>query len=226
MPKTFAKVHKHISKKRGAVDALHEFSRDARRLRRANHRDDRVAKASVTTSRGRQSYSKLISCLCHCMMACCFEKQIIDPFAVDRIAYFQETIPDDAQPFSDEDIMQTITKYALRQSFQIFVCRTLANACASDSYINRSNPEIEQLKSERRKGRPPSKREEVLLQRMDAESKEYKTGFWMPDFSQPEVLRALAIWNGDWSGLSMMKFIRFTKESGKQASSFPPKGLS
>ncbi|KAI9925661.1 hypothetical protein ASPWEDRAFT_41786 [Aspergillus wentii DTO 134E9] len=178
MPKTFAKVHKHISKKRGAVDALHEFSRDARRLRRANHRDDRVAKASVTTSRGRQSY-------------------------IDRIAYFQETIPDDAQPFSDEEIMQTIT-----------------------NYINRSNPEIEQLKSERRKGRPPSKREEVLLQRMDAESKEYKTGFWMPDFSQPEVLRALAIWNGDWSGLSMMKFIRFTKESGKQASSFPPKGLS
>jgi translation machinery-associated protein 16 len=93
-------------------------------------------------------------------------------------------------------------------------------------FINRSVPEIEQLQSERRKGRPPSKREEALLQRTDAENKEFKTGFWMPDLSQEDVVKALSKWNENWSGLSSMKFIRLTKDGGKQASSFPPKGLS
>lgn len=93
-------------------------------------------------------------------------------------------------------------------------------------YINRSVPEIEQLQSERRKGRPPSKREENLLQRTDAENKEFKTGFWLPDLGQEDVLKALASWNGDWSGLSSMKFIRLTKDGGKQSSAFPPKGMS
>lgn len=56
MPKSFSKVHKKISKKRGAVEALHENSRDAKRLNRANTRDTRVARVQATMSRGRQSY--------------------------------------------------------------------------------------------------------------------------------------------------------------------------
>jgi translation machinery-associated protein 16 len=59
MPKSLSKVHKHIAKKRGVVEALHENSRDAKRLRRAGIRDDRVARVSVTMARGRQSYSML-----------------------------------------------------------------------------------------------------------------------------------------------------------------------
>lgn len=56
MPKTFSKVHKKISKKRGVVEALHENSRDAKRLNRANTRDTRVARVQANMSRGRQSY--------------------------------------------------------------------------------------------------------------------------------------------------------------------------
>ena len=59
MPKSFSKVHKKISKKRGVVEALHENSRDARRLNRANTRDTRVARVQANMSRGRQSY-----CMC------------------------------------------------------------------------------------------------------------------------------------------------------------------
>lgn len=94
------------------------------------------------------------------------------------------------------------------------------------SYINRSAPEIEQLQSERRKGRPPSKREEALIQRTDAEDKEFKTGFWIPDLAQEDVLNVLKAWKGEWGGLGAMKFVRMTKDGGKQPSSFPPKGLS
>ncbi|EAW21642.1 translation machinery-associated protein 16 [Aspergillus fischeri NRRL 181] len=178
MPKSFTKVHKHISKKRGVIDALHENSRDAKRLRRANARDDRVARVSALMARGRQSY-------------------------IDRVTYFQETVAEESKPFSEDDMKDLVVRY-----------------------INRSVPEIEQLQSERRKGRPPSKREEALLQRTEVENKEFKTGFWMPDLSQEDVIKGLASWNGDWSGLSMMKFIRITKDGGKQPSAFPPKGLS
>ncbi|KAL4810110.1 translation machinery-associated protein 16 [Aspergillus unguis] len=179
MPKSFSKVQKHISKKRGhAVEALHENSRDAKLLRRAGTRDDRVARVSATMARGRQSY-------------------------VDRINYLQESIPEGTVSFAESDLPDLVARY-----------------------INRSVPEIEQLQSERRKGRPPSKREEALLQRTDVENKEFMTGFWMPDLTNEDVVRALVKWNGNWSGLSAMKFIRLVKDGGKQASTFPPKGLS
>ncbi|KAJ5820103.1 translation machinery-associated protein 16 [Penicillium riverlandense] len=95
-----------------------------------------------------------------------------------------------------------------------------------DRYINRDADEIEQLQQERRKGRPPSKREETLKLRTDTEEGEFRTGFWMPDLGDGDVLAALKSWNGDWSGLSTLKFVRFTKDGGKQTSSFPPKGMS
>lgn len=68
MPKTFSKVHKKISKKRGAVEALHENSRDAKRLNRANTRDTRVARVQANMSRGRQSYCmSLLVCVILCV---------------------------------------------------------------------------------------------------------------------------------------------------------------
>jgi translation machinery-associated protein 16 len=42
--KSFSKVAKHIKeKKKGKINALHENSRDARRLQRASARDDKLA---------------------------------------------------------------------------------------------------------------------------------------------------------------------------------------
>jgi translation machinery-associated protein 16 len=48
MPKSFAKVHKHVSKKKGAKPtALNANSRDSRSLIRAGIRDDRVHKTEA-----------------------------------------------------------------------------------------------------------------------------------------------------------------------------------
>ncbi|RMJ25610.1 Translation machinery-associated protein [Aspergillus sp. HF37] len=151
MARTYQKVHKHVSKKKGAVEALHENSRDANRIRRAAARDDRVARVNATMSRGRDLY-------------------------IQRIGYFQENTPDSGA-FSDEDMMELVR-----------------------SYINRGAPEIEQLQSERRKGRPPGKREEALIQRTEAENKELRTGFWVPDITQDDVVERLKVWKGDWLG--------------------------
>lgn len=143
---------------------------------------------------------------------------------MDRIAYFQESIPEDSSAVSDEDLREMVTRYV---GLEARPCSGhLLTRCSSHRYINRDVPEIEQLQHERRKGRPPAKREEVLLQRTETENKELKTGFWLPDVTQEDVVAALRRWNGDWSSLSTMKFIRITADGGKQASAFPPKGLS
>lgn len=57
MPRTLQKVQKQISKKRGAVNSLHENSRDAQRLRRAGARDDRLTRHTAISLKARQPYS-------------------------------------------------------------------------------------------------------------------------------------------------------------------------
>ena len=106
MPKSFSKVHKKISKKRGQVEALHENSRDAKRLHRANHREERVARASATTSRGRQSYRMLLIHAHYYLW-----KHSTDLLAVDRVIMIQESIPEGSGPFSDDDIRELVTRY-------------------------------------------------------------------------------------------------------------------
>ena len=93
-------------------------------------------------------------------------------------------------------------------------------------WIHRGDEELKELQEERRKGRPPSKREENLKQRTVTEEKEYRSGFWMPDVTQQEVRQQLKLWNGQWSSLSALKFIRFLEGGTKQPSTFPPGGLS
>ena len=93
-------------------------------------------------------------------------------------------------------------------------------------YIDRDTEEIQQLQSERRKGRPPSKREEALKERVQTEDREFTTGLWMPDLGDQYALTAMKTWNGHWSGLSAIKFIRFTKAGEKLTSTFPPKSMS
>jgi translation machinery-associated protein 16 len=56
MPRNLYKVQKLISKKRGKLDALHENSRDSKRLQRASARNDKLARAAAATLKARQVY--------------------------------------------------------------------------------------------------------------------------------------------------------------------------
>lgn len=57
MTKNLYKVQKQIKKKRGGqLNALHEDSRDAKRLRRASAREDRLARVATEVSKARQGY--------------------------------------------------------------------------------------------------------------------------------------------------------------------------
>ncbi|DAA73821.1 TPA_exp: Uncharacterized protein A8136_4024 [Trichophyton benhamiae CBS 112371] len=122
---------------------------------------------------------------------------------VDRVAFFRDHTKDLEAPLTSEGAVSL-----LRQ------------------YLDRLKPELQEEQEARRKGRPPSKRQEVLTEKIEAEEKEYQTGFWMPDLECEDSLRRLRNWNEDWSAMSNLKFVRLNKAGDKRPSLFPPKGLS
>jgi translation machinery-associated protein 16 len=93
-------------------------------------------------------------------------------------------------------------------------------------YIARDDEELATLKAQRRPGRASTNPEDQLRHRMEAELKEFQSGFWMPDLRDSEGVAKLRAWKQDWSSLNTLKFARIGSESGIRASTFPPKGLS
>lgn len=122
---------------------------------------------------------------------------------VDRVSWYRSALEGSAGPLSEDEL------HVLTQSF-----------------VAREDEELEEAKAERRPGRPPSKVEERISDRKDAEEREHKSGFWIPDLRNQEGREKLEKWSGDWAGLNTLTFIRITKDGGVRASSFPPKGLS
>ncbi|KAF2260970.1 hypothetical protein CC78DRAFT_380473 [Lojkania enalia] len=95
-----------------------------------------------------------------------------------------------------------------------------------EGYLNRDSEELAALSAERRPGRPPSTRLTSLKQNQVQEQGEYTSGFWLPDLEDKSNLQKLNDWNGQWSSLSTIKFVRIAKDGTKRESMFPPKGLS
>lgn len=92
--------------------------------------------------------------------------------------------------------------------------------------MNRDGEELASLSSERRPGRPSSNREDLLKQRIVAEEREYDAGFWIPDMTDAPNVKLLSDWNGEWTSLNILKYVRLSKDGVKHSSSFPPKGQS
>ncbi|RMZ84212.1 hypothetical protein DV738_g474, partial [Chaetothyriales sp. CBS 135597] len=70
--------------------------------------------------------------------------------------------------------------------------------------------------------------EERIVNRKEAEMREYRAGFWVPDLRDEQGRAKLERWAGEWSGLNTLNFVRVVKGEGGavKTSSFPPKGLS
>jgi len=179
MPRALHKVQKQISKKRGGKPtALHENSRDARRLVQAGAREDKLAKIMSLAHKSNQHY-------------------------VDRVTWFQDATVNQESPLSDTDVQQLV-----------------------ESYIGRADEELAELKAAQRPGRPRSKAEDRILDRIESEQKEFKSGFWMPELRDAASLELVKRWGGQWAGLNTLNFVRAHKDAEIKSSSFPPKGLS
>ncbi|MCJ1411709.1 hypothetical protein MMC19_005801 [Ptychographa xylographoides] len=122
---------------------------------------------------------------------------------LQRVAYFQEAATNAEGLFDVVQIQELIKRY-----------------------LERGDDEYNQLRSERRTGRPRSTREDLLKQRMDMENREYDGGFWAPDMMDLPNLEILRNWNGEWTSLNTLKYVRLSRNGTKHDSSFPPKGQS
>lgn len=60
-PKSLNKVHKQMKKKGAKTNALHENSRDAKKLRRAGAREAKLARLVTATVKANQTYSEIKS---------------------------------------------------------------------------------------------------------------------------------------------------------------------
>ncbi|KAL9598853.1 MAG: hypothetical protein Q9179_003758 [Wetmoreana sp. 5 TL-2023] len=87
MPKDFAKVQKQIAKKKkGATSSLHENSRDAKRLRRAGARSEKLEKLTAARAKAYQ------------------------PF-LQRTSFFQSALQDASNPFTTENMQALVQTY-------------------------------------------------------------------------------------------------------------------
>ncbi|EXJ88828.1 hypothetical protein A1O3_01892 [Capronia epimyces CBS 606.96] len=179
MARSLSKVQKQISKKRGGrPNSLHENSRDARKLRTAAAREEKVSRLMDAAVRANQVY-------------------------VDRVAWFKSALQGSAGSLSDEEML------VLTQSF-----------------IDREDEQLAEAKAERRPGRPPTKLEEQITLRKDAEDREFRAGFWIPELRNEESRAKVERWAGEWGGLNTLDFVRVVKSGSIKPSTFPPKGLS
>ncbi len=94
----------------------------------------------------------------------------------------------------------------------------------------------------RRTGRPPSTKEDLLTAKITALEKEFQLGFRMspstrrdisavanvraviPDLTVPETVSLLDRWEGAWSYLTTLQWVRISQDGRVKPSNFPPNG--
>ncbi|KAI9839737.1 MAG: hypothetical protein M1837_002025 [Sclerophora amabilis] len=176
MPRSLAKVQKKIKRKHGNATSLNENSRNSQRLRRAELREDKLARVSTAKAKSHQPQLK-------------------------RVAIFQKAAREFGGPLQIARIQDLI-----------------------QGYIHRDEEELSRLKKERRPGRPATTKEDLLNQRIAAESREYEIGFYIPDMEDSTNIQRLIDWNGEWTSLSVIKFSRLTRAGVTKEANFPPTG--
>ncbi|KAI6245512.1 Translation machinery-associated protein 16 [Erysiphe necator] len=177
MTKGLEKLQKHIIKKKGKNSALHENSRDAQRLRRAQGRDDKLEKMALA-------------------------RRKMDRPLLERAKYFQKSIQ-----LSDGKILEM-------EEIQTLIKR----------FLEQFKEELLQCKKQRRPGRPSSAREDLMRLKVAAGEKEHQNGFYMPDLADENNILLLKKWEGSWSYLATLKWVRISSTGNVQISRFPPKG--
>ncbi|KAI0381354.1 translation machinery-associated protein 16 [Hypomontagnella monticulosa] len=177
MPKTFERTRKAIAKKKGAVDSLHQFSRDSKRLHRAQVRDEKLEKIAAS-------------------------RRKTDKPHLERAAFFQEALKQNGGKPLQIDVIQELIK----------------------SFVHQYDEELDEVKKTRRAGRPASAKEDLLKVKIDKLQKEYQNGFLIPVLDTEENTALLNRWEGSWSYLTTLTWVRISSAGTVQPSSFPPRG--
>ncbi|KAK4143093.1 translation machinery-associated protein 16 [Dichotomopilus funicola] len=179
MARTLDKTRKQIAKKRnGALDALHEKSRDSKRLHRAQIRDERLEK--IAGARRKKDQPLLA-----------------------RAAFFQDAVQQNGDKALAFDAIQAKIK----------------------EFVQQYDEEYGEVKKNRRPGRPASTREDLLKLKVAALQKEHRDGFYLPDLSTEANAQLLSRFEGSWSYLTSLAWVKVSATGTVKPSSFPPQGL-
>ncbi|KAJ0115965.1 hypothetical protein J7T55_004135 [Diaporthe amygdali] len=172
MPKSLEKTRKRIAKKRNGNVVLHEFSRDTKKLHKAQVRDERLEKLAAARKKHDQPL-------------------------IHRITFFQKAAQENESiPFDMEKMQEYINQY-----------------------VHQHDQELEQLKKSRRPGRPASVKEDLLSLKVETLRKEQQNGFYLSKQNNIDLLNR---WEGAWSFLATMSYIRISEAGTVKPSSFPP----
>ncbi|KAI0007855.1 translation machinery-associated protein 16 [Xylariaceae sp. FL0662B] len=90
MPKTLERTRKAIAKKKGPIESLHQYSRDSKRLHRAQVRDEKLEKIAAT------------------------RRKIDQPY-IERATFFQEAIKQNKNQPLQVDVIQDLIKTFVHQ---------------------------------------------------------------------------------------------------------------
>ncbi|EFQ31697.1 hypothetical protein CGRA01v4_04705 [Colletotrichum graminicola] len=180
MPSTLQKARKHIAKKRNGHDlALHEYSRDSKRLHKASIRDQKLEKLHASRNKKEQPL-------------------------LDRARYFQKAVQENkSEPLELAAIQKLIHKF-----------------------VHQYDEEYAEVKKTRRPGRPASPKEDLLKQKIANLEEEYRIGFYLPDLLDASNTLVLDRWEGSWSYLTSVAWVKITSDGNIKKSSFPPTGSS
>ncbi|KAH6653208.1 translation machinery-associated protein 16 [Truncatella angustata] len=177
MGTSLEKTRKRIAKKKGPIDAIHQLSRDSKRLGRAQARDEKLDKVASA------------------------KKKMNKPW-MERASYFQEAVKqNDGKPL-DMAVIQDLIK----------------------GFVHQYDEELSEIKKTRRPGRPASTKEDLLKVKISTLEKEYQCGFLTPELTTEEDAQRFEKWEGSWTYLTGLKWVRISTDGKVSQSSFPPRG--
>ncbi|KAK3385077.1 translation machinery-associated protein 16 [Podospora didyma] len=89
-------------------------------------------------------------------------------------------------------------------------------------YVHQFDEEFSAIKKTRRAGRPASATEDLLKIKIATLEKEQKNGFYMPDLANEETLSLLDRWEGSWSYLANLSWVKISATGVVKPALFPP----
>ncbi|TPX18145.1 uncharacterized protein E0L32_002654 [Thyridium curvatum] len=208
MPSTLAKTRKQIAKKRqGNIGALHQGSRDSKRLHKAQVRDERLEKIAASRKKNEQPMSP--------------PAPPFPPFFLGDIKLTQ--LPkSSASPSFKTQCKRTDTSPSLPRRFSRRSERESQTNLLTSFLLH--DEEFEAVKKARRPGRPASAREDLLKLKIATLEKEYKNGLLLPELTTEDNVALLERWEGSWTYLTTLAWVRISESGTVSPSSFPPKG--
>lgn len=122
---------------------------------------------------------------------------------IDRVKFFQQALRvkgvQDANTAPELDVVQSMIH----------------------SFVHQHDEEYDAVKKTRRAGRPASAKEDLLKVKISNLETEYKQGFLLPDVLTSENANALLLWEGSWSYLPQLKWVKVNSEGQVRDAAFP-----